>query len=46
MATFTDNQWELGRSLLDRPEDFGRLMARIRPAGPAVTALLINLGVL
>ena len=42
----TIDQWEIGRLILDRPEDFGRLIDRITPAGPAVTALLINLGVL
>jgi len=46
MDTFSIDQWEIGRSLLRRPEEFDRLMARVTPAGPAVTALLINLGVL
>jgi hypothetical protein len=46
VTTFTAKQWEIGRNLLDRPEDFDWLVGRITSAGPAVTALLINLGVL
>jgi len=42
----TTEQWAIGLALLNDPRDFDRLRARITPAGPAVTALLINLGVI
>jgi len=45
-TTFTPEQWRIGRDLLDDPAKTPTLVAKVTLAGPAVTALLINLGVL
>ena len=41
--TYTDEQWRIGTSLLNEPADEVQLRSGVTQAGPAVTALLINL---
>ncbi|MGO8871871.1 MAG: hypothetical protein ACLQPH_10830 [Acidimicrobiales bacterium] len=44
--SYSDEQWQIGIGLLNDPADEARLRSNVTQAGPAVTALLINLGVI